>query len=140
MDSLNLVISVTSKRNIVSKYIPDPVLLPEFALGDVIKGRISVVAETNDPTEPTLGVAVTTSSKIALTDGLSVTYATAGSVTIENSNDITFNLDVDSVALVAVLTGDYIEAFLEVRATMGGVDSLIAKEPVVITKSVTAPP
>ena len=140
METLTLVIDITSKRSVVSKYITDPLLLPPFTQGDVISGRISVVSETGDPTAPTTGVLVTGSSNIALTDGQSVTYAAATGINVQNSNDLVFNMDVESAALTAALTGDYISAFFEVRAAIGGVDTLIAREPVTITQAVTAPP
>jgi len=138
METLTLVVDITSRRTIASKYIIDPKTPPQFVRGDVLSGRISVVSETQDPTQPTTGVAVTASSEIALTDGLSVTYASATSIAVQNGNDLVFTLSVDSPALDAVLQAiDSINAFLEVRATINNVDTLIAREAVTIAQAVT---
>jgi hypothetical protein len=137
MESLSLVVSVSSRRTIKSRYITDPVLLSPFSLGDTINGRIAVVSETNDPTAPTTGVPVTGSTNIAITDGASVIYSAATGITVENGNELVFTLSVSGTGLVAAMTGAYVQAFLEVRATISGQDELIAKEPVVVTNAAT---
>jgi hypothetical protein len=139
METLDLVVSVTSRRTIVSKYVTDPLLVSVMALGDTLKGRVSVVQEVNDPTMPTTGVAVT-AGRVAITDGLGVIYADASPVTIENGNDIVFTLNVAGNALTTAMTGvEYLAAMLEIRATVDGVDSIIANEAITIAQAVTHP-
>jgi hypothetical protein len=142
METLSLVISVTSRRNIVSRYITDPVQLPNLALGDTLNGRIALVSETNNPVAPTEGVAVSGSSNIAITDGLLIVYAAAEGITVEHGNELVFDLVVEGSALrlAMALTGAFVQAYLEVRATIDGSDELILREPIVIVNAVTAAP
>jgi hypothetical protein len=136
MDSLSLVLSLTSRRNIVSKLIADPVLIPEIGYGDVISGRASIVSETGDPTEPTTGVVIT-GGGVSVTDGLGTVYASSPTPAVQNSNDLVFTLTVTGTALAAALaavTADFLPAFLEVQATISGGNVLVIKEPITILK------
>jgi hypothetical protein len=135
MELLTLVVSVTSRRVIRSKYITDPADIPVFGLGDVMNGRIVCVSETYDCTEPTIGVTVTGSTLIALTNGASVIYATATGIAVENNNELVFALTVTGSALIAAMGVEFLNAFLEIRATISSQNELIAKEPVTITRA-----
>jgi len=140
MELLSLVVSVTSRRAIISKYLTETASLPALAFGDTLDGRITCVAETYDPTEPTVGVSVTGSTKIALTDGATVLYAQASGIAVQNSNELVFTLVVTGTALLAAFgTALFADAYLEIRATINGKDELIAKEPITILRAATTP-
>jgi len=142
MEFLSLIASLTQRATVVSEQILDKELVPPFALGDVLDGKIAVVSETSDPTQPTEDVPLDSSGGVALTDGAGIVYAAATNVTIQNINEITFTLVVDSVALqqaLALSSEDAIPVFLEARGTIGAQDSLILREPTVITKTATGP-
>ena len=140
MEFLSLIASLTQRATVVSEQILDKELVPPFALGDVLDGKIAVVSETSDPTQPTEDVPLDSSGGVALTDGAGIVYAAATNVTIQNINEITFTLVVDSVALqqaLALSSEDAIPVFLEARGTIGAQDTLILREPTIITKTAT---
>ena len=140
MEFLSLIASLTQRAVVVSDQVLDKELVPPFSFGDVLDGKIAVVSETGDPTQPTQDVPLDSSGGVALTDGAGVVYAAAIGVTIQNVNEITFTLVVDSVALqqaLALITEDALPVFLEARGTIGAQDSLILREPTVITKTAT---
>ncbi len=140
MEFLALIASITQRVVVVSEQILDRALVPPFSFGDALNGKIAVISETGDPTQPTQDVPLDSSNGVALTDGAGVIYAQASGVTIQNVNEIAFVLIVDGDALTAALaatTDDTIPAFLEVRGTIGAQDELILREPTVITKAAT---
>lgn len=140
MEFLALIASLTQRATVVSEQVLDRALVPPFSFGDVLNGKITVVSETGDPTQPTQDVPLDSSSGVALTDGAGVIYAQASGVTIQNVNEIAFTLVVDGNALTQALAAtidDSIPAFLEARGTIGAQDELILREPVVITKAAT---
>jgi hypothetical protein len=140
MEFLSLVASTTKRRPIVSEEVTSVAEMPAFANTDALQGKITVVAETSDPTAPTAAVPINTSSGIALTDGNGVVYAAAGILGVLNSNELNFTMMVQSDALLSALAlsgRDYVDAFFEVRVTQGAQDLLLLKEPVII-EQVTA--
>jgi hypothetical protein len=138
MAFLSIVASLTSKRPIVSEKVTDPIELPPFRQRDVLNGIITTVSETGDPSAPTQDAVVTGSSGIGLTDGMSVVYAQATAVQVQNGNEITFTIAVNSTTLTSAFadtTDDSIEAFFEARITQGGQDELLLREAVTIQTS-----
>ena len=139
MAFLSLTASLTQRATVVSDEILDKQLVPPFSFGDALSGEVSVIEETGDPTAPSQPVALDSSNGVALTDGAGVIYAFGTNVQIANVNKVTFDLVVNSDDLVAaLLDADEIEAFFEVRISVGVQDELLLREPVTITKSATA--
>src|SRR6516164_381777 len=117
---LQFVASVTSRKPLLSLAIAESLQLPDFTQGETLDGKITVVMETGDPTNPTEAFGLDDANRVALTDGISVLYAEGLSLTIENKNEVTFQLLVDSPELQAALADtedDGIAAFFEVRIT-----------------------
>lgn len=138
MDFLSIVASVTKKRPIASTRLTEAITLAPIAHEDVFAGTIFAVAETNDQTGPTIPLTLDSSMGVALTNGISVVYANAIILGVENGNEIHFTMVVDGADLRAALaatTADWIEACLEVRAGAEGQDQLLLREPIIIWKT-----
>jgi hypothetical protein len=142
---LSFVASVTSRQPLISESLAEPLQLPAFAQGESFEGKITVVKETHDPTNPTESFGFDDVDRVALTDGSLVVYAEGLSPAIANGNEVTFTLLVDSAYLDAAMLlydDDSIPAFLEVRI-LKDVDQVfqLLREPVSITRTtpVTVP-
>lgn len=140
MQLVTLVASVTKRRTIVSSRITDVSPVPAFGTGDKIEGKIVVLSETGDPTDPTKAFPVDGSSLIALSDGMGNVYAPAIIGSVSNSNELNFSMLVSSGALdiaLAATTEDFIEAFLEARVNSDTQDMLLLREPTTIERAAT---
>lgn len=138
MEFLSFVASLTRKRPLVSRLLANVRDIPAFGETDVVRGRIAVVIETGDPTDPTSPADIQGSTGIGLTDGISVVYAPAIILSVENGNEVNFKMVVDSQPLrdaLALTTDDYIPAFFEARIQKDDQEELLLREAVIITKA-----
>ena len=136
---LSFVASVTTRRPLISESLAEPLELPSFTEGESLTGKITVVKETHNPTNPTESIRLDDFDRVALTDGASVVYAEGVELEIANVNEIRFVLAVTSPELSAALAAidvDSIAAFLECRFLKDNQTFQLLREPVSITKAV----